>query len=84
MCVPRNRFNFVQHFLRIRVHQEFAAKRFIMSLMLCDATYDGRSSDLSGAFLGTGVRDTSGYMRQPAGKQDADNIIRLMKPCHGL
>ena len=27
---------------------------------------------------------TSGYLRQPAGNQDAGHIIRLMEPYHGM
>ena len=27
---------------------------------------------------------TGGYLRQAAGNQDAGNIIRLMKPYHGM
>ena len=36
----------------------FAVMRLIMSL-ICDAAYDVTSSDLSGAFLRTDLRDTS-------------------------
>ena len=63
----------------------FAAIRLIISLM-CDPAYDVRSYDLSGAFLGTDLKDRSVYVRLPAdaGSDDAGKIIRLMKACYGL
>ena len=64
----------------------FAVMSLIMSQThrTCNAAYDIRSSDLSRVCVGTGQWDASGYERQHAGKQDASNIIRRMKPRHGL
>lgn len=53
---------------------------------MCDPAYDVRSYDLSGAFLGTDLKDRSVYVRLPAdaGTEDSGKIIRLMKACYGL
>ena len=59
------------------------AVRTVISLM-CDPSFDVRSYDLGGAYLGTKL-DRDVYVKLPpeAGK-DAGKIIRLMKAAYGL
>jgi len=59
------------------------AVRTLISLM-CDPSFDVRSYDLGGAYLGTKLeRDVYVKLPPEAGK-DAGRIIRLMKAAYGL
>ena len=62
----------------------FTAVRLLISLM-CNPDFDVRSYDLSGAFLGTELKDRSVYVKLPkdAGSS-ANRIIRLVKSAYGL
>ena len=62
----------------------FTAVRLLISLM-CNPDFDVRSYDLSGAFLGTELKDRSVYVKLPKDAGSSSNqIIRLVKSAYGL